>query len=395
VSGNRRPLFHVLYTNAAVAGQRGGTGFRTLAVHFPGTQGEKERIGDWLQSLRPAPEAMLAWGFRSFRVAGGFTAALAVVDPHFGRDEHGRAGGLLAHAFLVPVPEGEPAGDFGTALGEVAERFFPWNERQEAHDLARHLAGCEAQGDLEVPPFDPAAVRALPVALRLRLWRAASLGESGAVAFAGTDEERLPAALLRAASALPPRLRLQLQWAAGVAAAPGEGFLARPAGRDDREPSKGERWSEWLELQLAGEPGRLARLAESWQVMAWDRLAAAGQEESADVKAKGKPSRPRMSKVEIGVPDPVDLDDQYQALQGWLRDYVDLRTGDSPIEADAPPAPAGSGPAWLAPLAPWLALAATILAALLLLATVWLFREVRDLKAELAKRPVQEEPASR
>lgn len=108
------------------------------------------------------------------------------------------------------------------------------------------------------------------------------------------------------------------------------------------------------------------------------------------MKTKGKPSKPRTSRAEIGAPDPVDLDDQYQALQGWLRDYVDRRTGESPTEVDAPPAPADGGPAWLAPMAPWLALAAAILSALLVLATVWLAREVRDLKAELAKRPAAE-----
>lgn len=259
------PLFHALYTNAF--GRR-GQGFRHLFVAPEWPSADRRRVGRWLETLRAdeaSPEQRLAAG--AFRLGGTLHACLARVDDGFARDEHGRAGGRLVHALLLPLAEDRPAGDFTGALLAMSRAF----DRPAAGDeerLEAYLERCRAVSEASVAAVDAQALRTLDADFLIRFYAFSSGASRAAEAVFGPAAAPLADALVLAAGGLPPRLRLACRWAVGLRATPETSFVARRARDGERLPpvpeGPGRAYAGWLRAGGAA--------PEDWDVRSWDAL---------------------------------------------------------------------------------------------------------------------------
>lgn len=267
----RRPLYHLLYTSAPGAG---GSGYRHVPVSFP-AGGDPAPIQEWLETLQQvAPGANEGWAFHSFGIDRTPWAALAMVNPSFSPEEHGRGRTVLVHALLLPVPEGQRVDHFGLALFERAKSFLDGGRENYQSSLDWYLQGFDASRDLEIPEPDLRHLRDLEPAFLARLFEAAS-GRAGRVAFAGIEsDDLLPERILLASAVLPPRLRLQMRWRVGFPSAP-EGFAAF-TGEGDAGPSpmgQGEAFGGWVERALQEQRFDAVRqLSENWAIRDWESL---------------------------------------------------------------------------------------------------------------------------
>jgi len=269
-----RPLHHALYTNAF--GNR-AAGFRPL-FQAPGwPSADQERIVRWLRSLQPiASEAKrIGVAVNCFRLAGTIHACLAQVDGGFARDEHGRPGGLLAHALLTPLVEGQPPGPFSLAL-LAASRELQRPAVNDTEKLDVYLAQCKATRELTYPEPDLGELLRIDSALLRRFFAVASNRSRGEVAFAVGSAEELTELIARASALLPPRLALAWRWAIDLRAAPEQTFLARPVRETTPEGSgPGTAYAGWLRQRLAAGCGReVTALTENWEIRSWDDLLA-------------------------------------------------------------------------------------------------------------------------
>ncbi len=270
-----RPLYHALYTNAF--GSR-GAGFRPL-FHAPGwPSADQERIVRWLRSLQPiAGEAeWIGVAVNCFRLGGTIHACLARVDGGFARDEHGRAGGLLAHALLTPLVEGQPPGPFSLALLRASREL----ERPAVDDtekLDAYLGQCRATPELAVPEANVGELLAIDPPLLQHFFAVASnRSQAREVGFAVASAGELAELLARAGALLPPRLALACRWAIDLRAAPAQTFLARPR-RATTPPGSGPEaaYDSWLRQRIAAGRGReVTALTENWEIRSWDELLA-------------------------------------------------------------------------------------------------------------------------
>lgn len=258
------PLYHGLYTNAF--GQR-GQGFRHLFLAPEWPPADRQRIGRWLETLRPSAEPGERVAVNGFRIGPTIHACLARVDADFARDEHGRGGGVLVHALLVPLAEGRPAGDFTSAL-LAKSREIERPETADADRLETYLDRCREVRETELPSVDAAAVRSLGEDF-LRRCYSSFLAGAREVVFE-RPATPLAAALATAAAAVPPRLRLGCRWAVGLRPTPETSFVARAAADGERPPppagGPGTAYARWLYSRPAPE------VMESWDVRSWDAL---------------------------------------------------------------------------------------------------------------------------
>lgn len=320
---SRRPLCHLLYTNAP---GRDGVGFRTLAVNFPGSPGEQKEIEGWLTELHLAEGEQQGWAVHGFAVDRHPCFALAVVDrPSFARDDHGREGGFLAHALLVLLEEGRPAGDFGLALFDKARTLL----ESHAPKLELYLEGVRLATDLEVPELQLNNFLGLAPRFLEAFYAAAFSGGNGEVFLPGySSDDDFPEHLLAASLALPPRLRLNLSWRVGLR--PGrDGFVARVAQDKSPSPPSSNVGTAYLdkvqELLKTGWANQVERFASrDWGVRQWSGL------QQALLGAEGAPARKERPSSGKPAPaprakSPESYDAEYQALEKDLRDYLDQR----------------------------------------------------------------------
>lgn len=270
-----RPLVHALYTNAFGSW---GAGFRPL-FHAPGwPSADQGRIVRWLRSLQPiAGEAdRIGVAFDCFRLGGTIHACLARVDGGFARDEHGRAGGLLAHAILTPLVEGQPPGAFSLALLR-ASRELKRPAVDDTEKLDVYLAQCKASRELAIPAVDlDESLRIDSVLLRRFFAVASHRSRPREVGFASDSAEELTELLARSSALLPPRLALACRWAIDLRAASEQTFLARPLPETTTEGSgPGAVYDDWLRQRVAaGREREVMALIENWEVRSWDDLLA-------------------------------------------------------------------------------------------------------------------------
>lgn len=260
------PLCHALYTNAF--GRR-GQGFRHLFVAPEWPPADRRRIGAWLETLRPPDEtpAEERLAVNGFRVGGIVHACLARLDADFARDEHGRQGGRLVHALLLPLDEGRPEGDFTGAL-LAASRAFDRPAAGDADRLEAYLERCRAAREVGVEAVDVEAVRALDADFLIRFYAFSCGATRAAEAVFGPAAAPLADALALAAGGLPPRLRLACRWALGLRATPETSFVARRARDGERLPpvpeGPGRAYAGWLRAGGAA--------PRDWDVRSWDAL---------------------------------------------------------------------------------------------------------------------------
>lgn len=259
------PLHHAFYTNAF--GGR-GRGFRHLFVSPEWSDADRRRLGRWLEALRPAETAAgEGLAVSSFRLGATIHACLARVDAGFARDEHGRRGGLLVHALLLPLAEDRPAGDFTAAL-LAASRGFERPDAGDADRLEVYLERCRANRELHVEAGDARAVRALDADFLIRFYALSCGAPRGVEAVFAPAAVPLADALARAASGLPPRLRLACRWAVGLRPSPEMTFAARAAADGERlapvPEGPGPAYAAWLRAGGAAPCG--------WDVRSWDAL---------------------------------------------------------------------------------------------------------------------------
>lgn len=277
------PLSHVFFTNAYGAG---GAGFRTHFEAAPWRSVERERVGRWLQALRLAQgtEGRFGYACDVFRLGGTIHAALARVDGAFAADEHGRRGGVMAHALLLPLSEEEPSGLFGPALWKRLARL----ERPAVPDRERfdaYLADCRAEPELAVPAWDPEALAGLEegfLAAVVALAEALPQLPAG-MALPVSAEAELPALLLLAACALPLRLRLAFRWMVNLQPGSGLGCVVTGGGAGTGPSPAVAGYLEWLRRVGQGAVG----VVESWGVRSWGDLERLSQLDSLPVVAVG------------------------------------------------------------------------------------------------------------
>lgn len=271
---NVRPLYHGIYTNAF--GTR-GEGFRSLFVAPPWPADERRRVADWLLGLEPVGDGeWAAAAMNCFRLGRIIHACLVRVDGGFARDEHGRGGGVLVHALLLPLEEGRPCGDFGLALVQAAAAF----RRPAVADtdkLEAYLVQCRAKMELAVPSLDVGALLGLDGGVLARFFDLVARKPQGVeVPFAVDAESRLAELLALAGGLLPPRLRLACRWGVGLRAATSLSFLARAAGAKASLPADGaagDAYLRWLRQHLeAGREAEVMTRLESWHIRSWDGL---------------------------------------------------------------------------------------------------------------------------
>jgi hypothetical protein len=260
------PLFHALYTNAF--GRR-GQGFRTLFVAPEWPPADRRRVGGWLESLRPdeaGAEERLA--VNGFRVGGTLHACLARLDDAFARDEHGRGGGRLVHALLLPLDEDLPADDFIGALLAASRAFDRPPAAGDEERLEAYLERCRAVREARVQPVDLDALRALDADFLIRFYAFSSGASRAAEAVFGPSAAPLADALVLASGGLPPRLRLACRWALGLRATPETSFVARRARDGEGLPpvpeGPGRAYAGWLRAGGAA--------PRDWDVRSWDAL---------------------------------------------------------------------------------------------------------------------------
>jgi len=334
----QRRLFHVLYTNAA--GEGDSDGFRHLDVLFPGAKEELQPIKDWLTGLKPNPQSRQGWATYSFKVGGLFCPALAVIDPAFSLDDRNRSGGWLAHALLVMIQEGQPAGHFGRALYQKAFQFLEESRSNPSRSLQGYLEGCKVNQALEIPMIRPEDLLSLDRVFVETLCEAAASPPASEVFFPGVvDEEELPERLVLASAGLPPRLRLVLRWKVGLQAG-GEGFVAQPGPAGIPAPSRdglGALYVErlWSRLQSGRTEEIVTMVNSDWEFLKWEQLVQAivqpepeAAEEAVEMAKKTqRPAPGNASQPAPGRPgkSAVDYDEEYRNLYEDVKEYVDKR----------------------------------------------------------------------
>jgi hypothetical protein len=361
---DRRPLCHLLYTNAP---GEGGTGLRFLG-RVPGTQAEVERVKGWLMGLKLADGQRVGWATSSFLVDRRSCFALAVVDStRFPKDDIGRPGGILAHALLLLLEQGQPVGDFGRAAFVKAKDFL--EERSGEPTLANYLQGCRVNTDLEIPDLQYNNFRLDPRFLEIFYSAACNGGRGEPVLFPGTSDDQLPEDLFTASTILPPRLRLDLSWRVGLDAGT-EGFVARVAPGPVASPfgNLGTAYLDAVQAHLrAGKDDQVARFAAGdWNVRSWSGLQQAiGQpvpegdrdivgpdstalSEESDMTKKGGSASGGKAAALTQTKNQAAYDEEYQALEKDLRDYLDehLTQLGAPPETRSRPAYAPGGSSW-------------------------------------------------
>lgn len=337
---SRRPLCHLLYMNAPGLG---GAGFRILAVNFPGHPEEQKAVADWLTGLQLPDRQQQGWAVHAFAVDRCLCFALAFVGrPSFACDDHGRTG-FLAHAFLVLLEEGKPAGDFGLALLDKAQSFLS----SGALTLDTYLKGVKVATNLDVPDLQLNNFRGLDRRFLETFYAAACTGGNGEVFLPGcTSEDELPEHLLAASLALPPRLRLDLPWRVGLKPGRG-GFVAHVAQAGSSAPpvvNEGTEYLKAVQAQLGRDQAdRVAKFAaNAWGVRQWSGLERALIRAEPEKKVRNVGNSVQSEKsgtlakkdysaaVDKPVPAPrvkslESYDAEYQALEKDLRDYLDQR----------------------------------------------------------------------
>ena len=399
----KKPLYHLLYTNAPGAG---GTGYRHVPVSFP-EGGDSAPIQKWLETLQQVePGVSEGWAFHSFNLGIGRTLypVMAVVNPSFSLEDHGRGRTVLVHGFVLQLSEGEVVGPFGRALYDQAKVFLDISRNDLQVTLESYLEGCRAQGDLEIPNPEPKDLCHLDGRFLRALFHAASQPVKTAQLPGVARLEDLPEQILWAGGSLPPRLRLQMRWRVGLQ--PGtEGFVVAPGeGETISLASTGSAFCDWLEQALQEKHFDAVRqLSENWEIRDWVRLVEAvrnpeGQRatpavspppadsqffEDSGVSGETKEMTKKPSTTRRGKPaasdsnkSAEDWDKEYQSLQKNLHEYVNNRLSHLPGGKVATSegisggsAPPRGGAAWFRAWRPEIYLAAV----LLLLA--WLHRE--------------------
>ncbi len=265
------PLHHGLFTNAS--GGR-GRGFRHLFVAPAWSAADRQRLGRWLETLRPpsgaADDGAERVAVNSFRVGATIHACLARVDARFARDEHGRAGGVLVHGLFLPLAEGRPVGHYGAALLAASRRFA----RPETHDTDRlevYLEQCRACREIAVSPVDAEIFRGLDEDFLARFYTFSSSASRGREVVFSPLARPLADALAAAAAGLPPRLRLACRWAVGLRPTADMSFAARAADASRRLPPLPPGAGGAFARQVARRD--TVSWVENWDIRSWDVLA--------------------------------------------------------------------------------------------------------------------------
>ena len=261
------PIYHGLYTNAF--GRR-GQGFRHLFLAPEWPARDRQRIGRWLETLKPLPGSPEGEriAVNSFRIGPTIHACLARVDADFALDEHGRRGGTLVHALFLPLAEGRPCGHFTAAL-LAASRRFTRPEADDADRLEAYLEQCRAVREIVAPPISSEVPHRHGSDFLTRFLAYSSGPPRSKEAVFAPASAPFADALADGAAALPPRLRLAGRWALGLRPTPEMSFVARtaPAGQSlvplPRGP--GSVYAQWLQHQGI-------QLAEDWDVRSWEAL---------------------------------------------------------------------------------------------------------------------------
>lgn len=284
-----RPLRHALYTNVAGAGpDRGAAGYRLKRVPEDWPRDGATRLERWLIALAgggtvatsgatsdTAGGSGMATG--AFRLGGVIHAALARIDPSFGRDRVGR-GGVLIHALLTPLDEDRPLDDdvFASLLA-ASRRFSPHGETDSGGAtgngaLDGYLEACRSSSSRQASALDADRLLCLESAV----WRAivAAAAAPPATLELAAAEEALPDLLVAATAPLPPRLRLAFRWQVGGAPAP-DGTVrvaSGPGGAGNGDPSR-DRVYRWLDARARSrDVAALEALAGDWTIRSWDAL---------------------------------------------------------------------------------------------------------------------------
>ena len=261
----RSPLFHAFYTNAF--GRR-GAGFRHLFL-APWSATDRQRIGQWLQSIRPVDRQGVT--VNCFRIGRTVHAAFARVDAAFARDEHGRGGGLLAHALLVPLDESRPPGSFTKALLD-RERGLDRPQVDDADRLEALLEVCRLASEVDVRPFDLAELSTVEPGFAAAFVAAASRTGREEVVLPAASDDDLVDRLATVVGGLPPRLRLACRWAVGLRPTPDLSFVARP-GPAVPSPGLGPQLEDgWRRCLATGCEGAVVGPADDWSVRSWEML---------------------------------------------------------------------------------------------------------------------------
>ena len=267
-----RPLFHGIYTNAF---DRRGQGFRNLFIAPDWPAASQQRVGRWLQGLQPAAgtDPGLGWAAGCFRLGRIVHACLARIDGDFARDEHGRGGGVLAHALLTPLDESQSPRDFGRALLRIGSEF----RRPEVPDtdkLEAYLEQCQSRLEIAVPAVDVEAILELDDRFLSRfLDLAADRPQGVEAAFRTGSNTALVDRLTLAGGLLPPRLRLACRWGVGLRSAAGLSFLARMAGEGAAPaPPRGYGIAYLRWLRGSSFPGQVQTMIDDWDIRNWQGL---------------------------------------------------------------------------------------------------------------------------
>lgn len=260
-----RPLCHVLYTNAAGGG---GTGTRLLALPVERPEMPLDTVGQWLASLPRRRDGSEGWASSSFRLGAVLHACVARLPAGWERDAHGRPGGFLVHAVLMPVFEGQDCGVHAVGLMDVLRR----HGSQGARDAREYLESCTPFLNLEAELPEPAVLLASanPAAL-LTFLDGAAAATVGAEAAHGQEGEAA-AGFARAGAALPPRLRLAANWSVGLRPEAGAGSGPPPPVPDAlaRRDATRTYWN-WLQATLEV-PGAAGRVLHDWEIRSWRHL---------------------------------------------------------------------------------------------------------------------------
>jgi hypothetical protein len=269
------PLFHLVFTNAPGPG---GGGFRHLA---PGAAPpDAARVRAWLEALRPERAGVPGWVAGAFRLDGVLHVAVARAAGSPAGDEHGRPGTLLAHAVVAPAGEGGPDRALLPALvAGLAEVAGP---PREGGELAGLLGRCGGARELAPPPAAAAALAGVDPRLLAALLAASHDPDRRVEVPLGDDP---PAAGARrvaaAAGALPPRLRLALQWSVAARPLPATALALLAGAGPAPPPARGPAadYQGWLGARLAaGDQGAVAAVTGDWEVRSWRQLAARAAE---------------------------------------------------------------------------------------------------------------------